>query len=40
LGIEGGTMAAVSAAFGLGFSGIIPAYVLALRELYPASQAA
>ncbi|HZL30063.1 MAG TPA: MFS transporter [Pseudolabrys sp.] len=29
----------VSAAFGLGFSGIIPAYVLALRELYPASQA-
>ena len=31
---------AVSAAFGLGFSGIIPAYVLALRQLYPASQAA
>jgi MFS family permease len=31
---------AISAAFGLGFSGIIPAYVLALRELYPASQAA
>src|SRR5262245_40446519 len=30
----------VSALFGLGFSGIIPAYVLALRELYPASQAA
>jgi len=30
----------ISAAFGLGFSGIIPAYVLALRELYPASQAA
>jgi MFS family permease len=30
----------VSAAFGLGFSGIIPAYVLTLRELYPASQAA
>ncbi|MDO8876221.1 MAG: MFS transporter [Pseudolabrys sp.] len=30
---------AVSAAFGLGFSGIIPAYVLALRELFPASQA-
>jgi MFS family permease len=30
---------AVSAAFGLGFSGIIPAYVLALRELYPASEA-
>jgi MFS family permease len=29
----------VSAAFGLGFSGIIPAYVLALRELFPASQA-
>ena len=29
----------VSALFGLGFSGIIPAYVLALRELYPASQA-
>ena len=30
---------AVSAAFGLGFSGIIPAYVLALRELYPSSEA-
>ena len=29
----------VSAAFGLGFSGIIPAYVLAIRELYPAAQA-
>jgi MFS family permease len=29
----------VSAVFGLGFSGIIPAYVLALRELYPASEA-
>jgi len=26
-------------AFGLGFSGIIPAYVLALRELFPAAQA-
>jgi MFS family permease len=30
---------AVSAAFGLGFSGIIPAYVLAARELFPASEA-
>jgi nitrate/nitrite transporter NarK len=29
----------VSALFGLGFSGIIPAYVLALRELFPASEA-
>ena len=29
----------VSAAFGLGFSGIIPAYVLAARELFPASDA-
>jgi MFS family permease len=29
----------VTAAFGLGFSGIIPAYVLAVRELYPASEA-
>ena len=29
----------VAASFGLGFSGIIPAYVLALRELYPASEA-
>ncbi len=29
----------VSAAFGLGFSGIIPAYVLALRELFPAAEA-
>jgi MFS family permease len=26
--------------FGLGFSGIIPAYVLAVRELFPASEAA
>lgn len=30
----------VTAVFGLGFSGIIPAYVLAVRELFPASQAA
>ena len=29
----------VAAVFGLGFSGIIPAYVLAMRELFPASQA-
>jgi MFS family permease len=30
---------AVSAVFGLGFSGIIPAYVLSVRELFPASEA-
>ena len=30
---------AVSAAFGLGFSGLIPGYVLAVRELFPASEA-
>jgi len=30
----------VAAAFGLGFSGIIPAYALAVRELFPASEAA
>src|SRR3974390_3448647 len=30
---------AIAGAFGLGFSGIIPAYVLALRELFPAAQA-
>lgn len=35
---EGGLFV-VSAAFGLGFSGIIPAYVVALRELYPAAEA-
>jgi MFS family permease len=29
----------VAAAFGLGFSGIVPAYVLASRELFPASEA-
>jgi MFS family permease len=29
----------VAAAFGLGFSGLVPAYVLAVRELFPASQA-
>ena len=31
---------AVAAFFGLGFSGMIPAYVLAIRELFPASEAA
>ena len=30
---------AVSAVFGLGFSGIIPAYALAIRDLYPAREA-
>lgn len=30
---------AISAAFGLGFSGIVPAYVLIVRELYPSSEA-
>jgi MFS family permease len=30
---------AVSAAYGLGFSGIVPAYVLAVRELFPAAEA-
>jgi MFS family permease len=30
---------AVSAAYGLGFSGIIPAYVLAMRELFPSAEA-
>jgi len=30
---------AVSAAFGLGFSAIIPAYALAIRELFPAEEA-
>jgi MFS family permease len=29
----------VAAAFGLGFSGIIPAYVLAVREIFPAHEA-
>jgi MFS family permease len=29
----------VAAAFGLGFGGIIPSYVLAVRELFPAAQA-
>jgi MFS family permease len=29
----------LSAAFGLGFSGIIPAYVLGVRELFPSSEA-
>ncbi|HVC52244.1 MAG TPA: MFS transporter, partial [Stellaceae bacterium] len=31
---------AVSAAYGLGFSGIVPAYVLIVRELFPSSEAA
>jgi len=30
---------AVAALFGLGFSGIIPAYVVAIRELFPAAEA-
>src|SRR5438067_11632575 len=30
---------AVAAAYGLGFSGIIPAYVMAIRELFPAREA-
>jgi MFS family permease len=30
---------AVSAAYGLGFSGIIPAYVVAIREFFPSSEA-
>jgi MFS family permease len=29
----------VAAAFGLGFAGIIPAYILAIREMFPASEA-
>jgi MFS family permease len=29
----------VSAVFGLGFSGVIPAYVLAVRELFPPHEA-
>jgi MFS family permease len=29
----------ISAAYGLGFSGIIPAYVVAIRELFPSSEA-
>jgi MFS family permease len=30
---------AISAAYGLGFSGLIPAYVVAIRELYPSREA-
>ena len=30
---------AVAVAFGLGFSGIIPAYAVAIRELFPAREA-
>jgi MFS family permease len=30
---------AISAAYGLGFSGIIPAYVVAIRELFPSTEA-
>jgi MFS family permease len=30
----------VATFFGLGFSGMIPAYVLAVRELFPAAEAA
>ncbi len=31
---------AVATFFGLGFSGVVPAYVLAVRELFPAAEAA
>jgi MFS family permease len=31
---------AIAAAYGFGFSGIIPAYVIAIRELYPSREAA
>jgi MFS family permease len=31
---------AVAAIFGLGFSGIVPAYVVAIRDLFPAAEAA
>jgi MFS family permease len=34
-----GGLYVVSAAFGLGFAGIIPSYVLAVRDLFPASEA-
>src|SRR4029077_12478854 len=30
---------AISAAYGLGFSGIVPAYVMAVRDLFPAREA-
>jgi MFS family permease len=30
---------AVAAVFGFGFSGIIPAYVVAIRDLFPSSEA-
>jgi MFS family permease len=30
---------AVAAAFGLGFSGLIPAYIVTIRQLFPASDA-
>ena len=30
---------AISAAFGLGFAGIIPSYAVAIRDLYPSSEA-
>jgi predicted MFS family arabinose efflux permease len=30
----------VAAGFGLGFAGIIPAYILAIRQLFPAAEAA
>jgi len=33
------TLFVVSAAFGLGFSGLLPAYVIAIREYYPVKEA-
>jgi MFS family permease len=34
-----GLLFAVSAAFGFAFSGLLPAYVIAIRELFPAKEA-
>jgi MFS family permease len=34
-----GSLFAISAGFGFGFSGIVPAYILSVRELFPESEA-
>ena len=37
---DGASLFAVATFFGLGFAGMVPAYVLAVRELFPAVEAA
>ena len=39
LTVDEAALFAVSAAFGLGFSGLLPAYVIVIRKFYPVKEA-